>query len=63
VTRIPLMESFGFSRSCTLSTVSVSSAKPRSEKYSHSVGMITPSLQASPFTVSRPSDGWQSIST
>jgi hypothetical protein len=54
---MPLIDSFGFNRSCTLSTVSVSSARPRSEKNSHSVGMITPSLQASPFTVSRPSDG------
>ena len=63
VIRMPLIDSLGFSRSCTLSTVSVSSARPRSEKYSHSVGMITPSLHASPFTVSRPRDGWQSIST
>ena len=57
------MSSFGLSRSRTLSTVSVSSARPRSEKNSHSVGITTPSVQASPLTVSRPSDGWQSIST
>jgi hypothetical protein len=60
---MPVMCSRGLSRSWTLSTVSVSSASPRSEKYSHSVGITTPSLHASPFTVSNPSDGWQSIST
>ena len=42
------VDSFGFSRSCTLSTVSVSSARPRSEKNSHSVGMITPSAAGQP---------------
>ena len=31
--------------------------------YSHSSGMITPWLAVSAFTVMRPSDGWQSIST
>ena len=33
------------------------------QKNSHSVGITTPSAQASALTVSRPSDGWQSIST
>src|SRR6476619_1752748 len=63
VTRMPLISSLGLSRSGTFATVSVSRASPRSEKYSHSVGMMTPSAHASPFTVSNPSDGWQSIST
>ena len=42
--------------------VSISRATPRSAKYSHSSGTITPSAQASALTVSRPSEGWQSIS-
>ncbi len=63
VIRMPLIVNRGLSRSRTLSTVSVSSASPRSEKYSHSVGMTTASEQASALTVSRPSDGWQSIRT
>ena len=63
VMRMPVRCSRGLIRSRTLSIVSVSSASPRREKYSHSMGMSTPSEQASALTVSRPSDGWQSIST
>ena len=51
----------GFSRSLTLSIVSTSSATPRSEKNSHSSGMITPCAAVRALTVSRPSEGWQSI--
>ena len=50
-------------RSWTLWMVSISSATPRSAKYSHSSGMMTPSAAASAFTVSRPREGWQSIRT
>ena len=60
VTRIPRTSSRKFSRSRTFSTVSVSSASPRSAKYSHSIGMITLSAQLSALTVSRPREGWQS---
>ncbi|SKV52703.1 Uncharacterised protein [Mycobacteroides abscessus subsp. abscessus] len=63
VMTIPDTASFGLSRSRTLATVSVSSASPRSEKNAHSIGMTTPSEQASAFTVNSPSDGWQSMST
>ena len=41
--------------------VVLSSATPRSAKYSHSSGTITPSDAVSALTVSRPSEGWQSI--
>ena len=51
----------GFSRSRTLSIVSISIATPRSAKNSHSSGMSTPWLAVRALTVSRPSDGWQSI--
>ena len=57
----PSRASFGLSLLDTLSIVSISRATPRSAKYSHSSGTITPSAQASAFTVSNPSDGWQSI--
>ena len=49
------------SRSVTLSMVVLSSATPRSAKYSHSSGTSTPSEAVSALTVSRPSEGWQSI--
>ena len=49
------------SRSWTLSIVVLSSATPRSAKYSHSSGTITPSEAVSALTVSRPSEGWQSM--
>ena len=57
----PSIFSRGFSRSVTLSIVVFSSATPRSAKYSHSSGTITPSEAVSALTVSRPSEGWQSI--
>ena len=41
--------------------VVLSRATPRSAKYSHSSGTITPSEAVSALTVSRPSEGWQSI--
>ena len=41
--------------------VSVSSATPRSAKNSHSSGTITLCAAVSALTVSRPSEGWQSI--
>src|SRR5699024_10971510 len=63
VMRMPVRCRRGLMRSRTLSIVSVSRARPRSAKYSHSMGMRTPSAQASALTVSRPSDGWQSIRT
>ena len=57
----PSISRRGFSRSRTLSIVVFSSATPRSAKYSHSSGTITPSEAVSALTVSRPSEGWQSI--
>ena len=57
----PSTFSLGFSRSLTLSIVVLSSATPRSAKYSHSSGTMTPSEAVSALTVSRPSEGWQSI--
>ena len=39
----------------------LSSATPRSAKYSHSSGTITPCEAVSALTVSRPSEGWQSM--
>ena len=57
----PSMASFGLSREDTLSMVSISSATPRRAKNSHSSGTSTPSAQARALTVSKPSDGWQSI--
>ena len=61
VTRMPETSKLKFRRSRTLATVSVSSARPRSEKYSATIGMMTPSAMVSALTVSRPSDGWQSM--
>jgi len=63
VMRIPVRCRRGLMRSRTFSIVSVSSASPRREKYSHSIGMSTPSEQASALTVRSPRDGWQSIRT
>ena len=60
VTRMPRTSRSKFRRSRTLPTVSVSSARPRSEKYSHSMGMITPCAMVKALTVSRPNEGWQS---
>ena len=57
------MASLGLSLAATLSMVSISRATPRIAKYSHSSGTSTPSAQVKAFTVSRPSDGWQSIRT
>ena len=51
----------GLSRSRTFSIVSMSSATPRRLKNSHSSGMTTSSAAVSALTVSRPSDGWQSM--
>ena len=57
------MAKLGFSRSLTLSIVSISSATPRRLKYSHSRGIErTLCAQANALMVSRPSDGWQSTS-
>src|SRR5690606_29960708 len=60
VARMPLMSNFGFSRSRTFSIVSINNAIPRRLKNSHSSGMITLSAAVNAFTVSSPSDGWQS---
>ena len=57
------MPSRGFSRVDTLSMVSSSRATPRIAKNSHSSGTSTPAAQVSALTVSRPRDGWQSMST
>jgi hypothetical protein len=57
------MSRFGLSRSRTLSIVSISSATPRRLKNSQASGTSTVSAQASALIVSRPSEGWQSIST
>ena len=57
----PSISSLGLSRSRTLSIVVLSSATPRSAKYSHSSGTMTPSEAVSALTVSRPSEGWQSM--
>ena len=61
VTKMPRISRLKFNRSRTFSTVSVSSARPRSEKNSHSIGISTPCAQASALTVSSPSEGWQSM--
>ena len=61
VTRMPRTSSLKLRRSRTFSTVSISSARPRKEKYSDSTGIITESAQESALTVSRPSEGWQSM--
>ena len=53
----------GLSRSCTFWIVSTSMATPRRAKNSASIGTITPSAAVSALTVSRPSDGWQSMIT
>lgn len=58
----PSISNRGLSRSRTFWMVSCSSATPRSAKYSHSSGTMTPSAAVSALTVSRPSDGWQSTS-
>ena len=63
VAKIPSRVSCGLSRSCTFSIVSTSRATPRRLKNSHSSGMITPCEAVSALTVSRPSEGWQSMST
>ena len=57
----PSISSLGLSRSRTLSIVVLSSATPRSAKYSHSSGTMTPSEAVRALTVSRPSEGWQSM--
>ena len=59
----PSRRSRSLSRSCTLAMVSCSSATPRSAKYSHSSGTSTLWAAVSALTVSRPSAGWQSMST
>ena len=63
VPRTPSISRRGFSRSRTLSMVVLSRATPRRAKYSHSSGTITLCEAVRAFTVSRPSDGWQSMST
>ena len=63
VARMPSTWSRGLSRSVILSIVSTSRATPRIAKNSHSSGMITPCAAVSALTVSRPSDGWQSMRT
>ncbi len=57
----PSISSSGLSRSCTFWIVSTSIATPRRAKNSHSSGTITPSDAVSALTVSRPSEGWQSM--
>ena len=57
----PSISSLGFNRSRTLSIVVLSRATPRSAKYSHSSGTITPSEAVRALTVSRPREGWQSM--
>ena len=59
----PSISSSGLSRSWTFWIVSTSIATPRSAKNSHSSGTITPCAAVSALTVSRPSDGWQSMMT
>ena len=61
VPTMPSSSIAGLSRSRTFSIVSTSSATPRSAKYSQASGMSTPCAAVSAFTVSRPSEGWQSI--
>ena len=61
VTRMPVISSFGVEPVVHLLDVSLSRASPRRLKYSHSIGMITPSAQASALTVSSPREGWQSM--
>src|SRR6185312_3154145 len=63
VARMPSTSRFGLSRSRTFSIVSISSATPRRLKNSQASGMSTVSAQARALIVSRPSEGWQSIST
>ena len=48
-------------RSVILSIVSMSKATPRMAKNSHSSGISTPWAAVRAFTVSNPSEGWQSI--
>lgn len=61
VARMPSIVRPGLSRSVILSIVSTSRATPRMAKYSVSSGMITPWAAVSALTVSRPSEGWQSM--
>src|SRR5690606_7511523 len=53
----PSISRRGLRRSRTFSMVSLSSATPRSAKYSHSSGTTTPSAAVSALTVNNPSDG------
>ena len=61
VTSTPYTSRLGLMRDWTFSMDCMSNATPRSAKNSAATGMITPSAAVSAFTVSRPSDGWQSM--
>ena len=63
VASTPSISRSGLSRSCTFSIVSTSRATARSAKNSAVSGMITPCEAVSALTVSRPSEGWQSMRT
>jgi hypothetical protein len=55
--------SSGFRLACTCLMVLTRSDRPSSAKYSHCMGTITPCAAHRPLSVSRLSDGGQSMST
>ena len=61
VTRIPVMTSDGLYSCLTLRIVYISCVSPSRAKYSHCIGISTPSALLSALTVRSPSDGGQSI--
>ena len=63
VGRIPSIPTSGFRFSRIIESVFSSWTRPRSERYSHWTGTITPFEATSALIVSRPSDGGVSIRT
>jgi hypothetical protein len=63
VGRIPWISTSGLRFSRIMLSVFSSWTSPRSDRYSHCTGTMTPSEATSALMVSRPSDGGVSIST
>ena len=63
VGRIPTIFTSGFRFSRIIESVFSSCTSPRSDRYSHCTGTITPSEATSALIVSSPSEGGVSIST